>query len=160
VLAGLPAGPVVELPLPPGNTLAYAFTVAPRQLRSTLDGNDRIEGYSGAIPIDIVPVLNAARLLPDPSALTALRGIGLRYIILHGGPLRCSGELSPGELGALADRLRSMSNQVDRVIVAGTDRVVVLHATDSPSAGSSALTALPQAPNVTEPLCHPGGLAG
>jgi hypothetical protein len=52
-----------------------------------------------------------------------------------------------------------MSSQVDRVIIAGTDRVVVLHAADSPSAAPT-FASLPQAPVVIEPLCYPGGLGG
>jgi hypothetical protein len=129
-------------------------------LRSTLDGNSRFEGYSGEVPKDVLIALNAARLLPDSRALTALRADGLRYIVLHGGPVPCSGELAPDELAALESRLRSMTDQVANVIVAGTDRVVVLHPWSASTTNPNLVAALPQAPLVNRPLCYPGGHTG
>lgn len=159
-LAGLPSGPVVELPLPPDNTLEYAFTVAPRQLRSVKDGDVRVEGYSGAIPTDTSLLLNAARLLPDPTALALLRQAGLRYVVVHAGPARCSGELAPDEATALVGHLRVTADQVDRVVSAGADRVVVLRPAPANASLHEGLAALPAAPLVLDPLCVPGALGG
>ena len=124
-LHDLPAGTVVELPLDPPFSLPYSLAVAPRQLRSTIDGQTRLEGYSGNMPTDTRAAVETARLLPDPAALATLHALGVRYIVLHGGAGACWGEYSPDELRTMVGALTSAAGVV-RTVPAGPDVIVVL----------------------------------
>ncbi|HEV3124714.1 MAG TPA: hypothetical protein VG266_09080, partial [Candidatus Dormibacteraeota bacterium] len=124
-LRDLPPGVVMELPLPPPDTIEFALVVAPRQLRSLVDGNPRVEGYSGEIPTDVKNVIQVARTFPDPTAIDAMRREGVRYVVLHGGPTACSAFYSPDEMAAVR-RTLSTAAGVLRLIDVASDVIVEL----------------------------------
>ena len=122
-LARLPAGPVFELPEPLGPTFAYVD--AARQLRSLIDRNPRVDGYSGNLPPAVDQIERLATRL-DPAALVPLmRRYGVRYLVLHGAPRPCSAGYSPSELAAITASLQGMDG-VERLFPAGEDVIVVL----------------------------------
>lgn len=124
-LASMPPGVVMELPLPDPRSPDYAYVVAPRQLRSTIDANPRVEGYSSAVPDDIVAVIDVARTFPEQAAIDALRADGVRYVALHAGSRACAGEYSPEEMDRIVAAL-AVRGGVERVLAEGADRIVVL----------------------------------
>jgi hypothetical protein len=87
-LAKRPDGPVVELPvIDPARQggAAWAYVEAPRMLYSTIDWNDRFNGYSGDWPATYLPDAAALNSLPSPEAIAAVRRLGIRYAVLHTG---------------------------------------------------------------------------
>jgi hypothetical protein len=123
VLARLPPGPVTEVPVAYGQYVAEVL--APRQLRSLVDDHPRVEGYSGNFPPEFETMQAVASAFPDPEAVTGLRRYGVRYVVVHAGPVPCLGRFGPLELTAVRDRL-PVTPGVTRVIEAGADLVVEL----------------------------------
>jgi hypothetical protein len=123
VLQTLPAGPVLELPEPIGPTLPYVD--AARELRSLVDGDQRVDGYSGNVPNQVEEVAYLASREPVTDLVPMVQSYGVRYLVLHGTPLACSAGYSPPELFSLA-ALLSVTPGVQRVLPAGSDVVVVL----------------------------------
>ena len=154
-LAAMPEGPVVELPLPVTSSFGYALVVAPRQLRSDIDGDPRLEGYSGSIPAGSQRAVDWARALPDPGALGVLRHDGLRYIVLHGGAGPCLGHFSAAELAAVVTGL-VRSGAVARVVPAGTDTIVELAPDPGAVPGSVGGLPPPAVPDRAAPACDIG----
>jgi len=154
ILRDLPPGVVVELPLASPLSYPYNLAVAPRQLRSLIDGDPRIEGYSGNMPADTRAIVEVARLLPDGTALQTLRRYGARYLILHGGPQPCWGDYGPDELTAMTTALAGEPG-VERLITAGPDVVVVLTPADASLDGPVRAPATP-APDRPAPGCDQG----
>jgi hypothetical protein len=149
MLASLPPGSVVELPIEPIFSFSYALSLAPRQLRSVIDGLPRVEGYSGNIPADSRAAVEVARTLPDPAALLALRRLGVRYLVLHGASAACAGAYGPDELRAVVQALAGQPG-VARMLVSGADTVVVL---DGASPGLRlADVVAPAAPSPARPV--------
>jgi hypothetical protein len=148
VLASMPSGPVVELPLEVPQSFPYALSVAPDQLRSVMDGRPRLEGYSGNIPRDSRAAIDVARLLPDPNALLVLRRLGVRYLVLHGAATACWGRYGPDDLRSMTAALSGLPG-VEAVMPAGPDEVVAL------SAASPSLSLADVAAPATEPPARP-----
>jgi hypothetical protein len=138
VLTRLPPGPVMEAPLPTVLTFGYDFTVAPEQLRSTIDGNDRVEGYSGSVPADVEYTITVVNRLPEPAALDYLRSHGVRYLVLHGAPVACDGRFSIDEMTQLVNGMMKQPGAVTQVISAGNDRVVELSPLRGPAGALNA----------------------
>jgi hypothetical protein len=148
-LRSLPGGPVMEFPLPPPDTIEFALVVAPRQLRSLIDGNPRVEGYTGEIPTDVKNVIQVARTFPAPAAIDGMRRDGVRYIVLHGGSTACSAFYAPDEMAALRSSLTAAVG-VERLITAGAD--VIIELTPAPVDRSS-ITPVAGVAGRSAPLC-------
>lgn len=89
-LAGLPDGPVVELPMGADN--AWAFVEAPRMVLSTIDWNPRVGGYSGYPAPNYGRTVQLLNSLDDggpasPDALDLLDEFGVRYIVVRLAPV-------------------------------------------------------------------------
>ena len=123
VLDRLPAGAVTEVPVAFGPYSPYVL--APRQLRSLTDGHPRVEGYSGNFPPQFGAMQAIASAFPDPRAVDGLRRYGVRYVVVHAGPVACMATFGPEELEDLRRRLGTAPG-VARVITAGPDLVVEL----------------------------------
>ena len=87
-LTRVPPGPVVELPvIDPAQQggAAWAYVEAPRMLYSTIDWNDRFNGYSGDWPDSYLRDAADLNTLPAPAAIAAMERLGIRYAVLHTG---------------------------------------------------------------------------
>jgi hypothetical protein len=115
----LPPGAVTEVPVAFGPFAP--FVLAPRQLRSLTDGKPRVEGYSGNFPPDFSAMQAIASAFPDPEAIDGLRRYGVRYVVVHAGPVACLATLGPDETRDLRRRLRAAPG-VARVIETGPGR--------------------------------------
>jgi len=77
-------GTVVELPLRSAEDgAAWALVEMPRQYLSTIDGNERLNGYSGFAPPDQGHLANALDTFPSTEALGVLRARDVRYVVLR-----------------------------------------------------------------------------
>jgi len=77
-------GVVVELPLrSPEDGAAWAFVEMPRQYLSRIDGNERLNGYSGFAPPDQGHLANALDTFPSAESLDVLRAREVRYVVLR-----------------------------------------------------------------------------
>lgn len=90
MLATLPAGQVLELPLPKLDTLPfhdgrYLYT-------STFHWKTLVNGYSGYYPKSYLERLIRLDTIPSPSALRQLRADKVRYVIVHEDRYLKSGE--------------------------------------------------------------------
>jgi len=112
----LPPGPVTEVPVAFGPFAP--FVLAPRQLRSLTDGNPRVEGYSGNFPPEFATMQAVASAFPGPEAIEGLRRYGVRYVVVHAGPVACTATFGPDEVRDLRRRLRGAPG-VARVIETG-----------------------------------------
>ncbi len=88
-------GTVLELPIPRPSGPEYPYVEAPRQLYATLDFHPRVNGYSGYAP----PGYDADTLLfvsfPAPDTVTRLGQLGVRWVVVHGGPQDGAGQYGP-----------------------------------------------------------------
>jgi hypothetical protein len=94
-LAGLPRGPLLELPL--HGARAYYFTGSIRESRRMLHSTYHwwpiLNGQSGYAPPSYRVTSAIAQALPEPAAVRVLaRATGVRYILVH------TAELSPEEV--------------------------------------------------------------
>jgi hypothetical protein len=90
MLAALPPGQVLELPLPELDTLPfhdgrYLYT-------STFHWKTLVNGYSGYYPKSYLDRIIRLRTIPSPSALRQLRADGVRWVIVHEDRYLESGE--------------------------------------------------------------------
>jgi hypothetical protein len=122
-LRSLPPGPVLELPEPIGPKLP--FVNAARELRSLVDLNQRVDGYSGNVPSEVQDVEYLASRMTVPELVPIMRGYGVRYLVLHGTAKACVAGYNASEM-ELIQRLLSSTAGVDRLVPAGSDVVVVL----------------------------------
>jgi hypothetical protein len=81
VVRSAPPGVVVELPLPlpstmPGWEADYVFW-------STAHWKPLVNGYSGYAPVAYVMTLERMRHFPDDQSIATLRGLDVRYVIVH-----------------------------------------------------------------------------
>jgi hypothetical protein len=81
LLASRPAGVVAEFPMPaidtlPGPDPKYAYM-------STFHWKPLVNGYSGFFPPSYLRRIEAMRRFPEPFSLRALRGDGVRYLVIH-----------------------------------------------------------------------------
>ncbi|MEM9202647.1 MAG: hypothetical protein AAGC53_13360 [Actinomycetota bacterium] len=124
VLADLPDGAVVELPIKvPGNGISWPFVEAPRMYHSLTDRNTRINGYSGAVPAGFEATAGTLNQWPSPDAIALTESLELRYVLLHGEPEATDGAFSAADLATLGEQ--AVANGY-RVIPAGDDLVVIL----------------------------------
>jgi len=123
LLARLPAGPVFELPSPIGPQLPYVESA--RQVRSLIDRNPRVDGYSGDAPPEVERWQWLASRLSPPELVGDLRRQGVRYVVLDGTAVPCAAGYGPGELAALRTGLASTPGVV-RIFQAGPSLVVEL----------------------------------
>jgi hypothetical protein len=112
----LPPGAVTEVPVAFGPFSPYVL--APRQLRSLTDGKPRVEGYSGNFPPDFSTMQTIASAFPEPEAIDGLRRFGVRYVVVHAGPVACLGTFGPDEARDIRRRLEAAPG-VARVIETG-----------------------------------------
>ena len=83
-----PTGVVAELPIVnPGRDggTAWAFLEAPRMTYSSLDWNDRVNGYSGSFPANYLTDADSLNTFPSPGSLATARRLKVRYLVLHTG---------------------------------------------------------------------------
>ena len=81
-LAGRPTGTVVlELPAPTGKTLW--LREPDYQLRSIHHWQPLVNGYSAFAPLPYVRLINELPDFPERHVITALREIGVKYILVH-----------------------------------------------------------------------------
>ena len=81
MLRALPAGVVLDLPLPrvdrlPGRDAIYEFW-------SINDWYPLVNGYSGYYPPEYFATIERMRTFPDAMSLSRLRALGVRYIVVH-----------------------------------------------------------------------------
>jgi hypothetical protein len=122
-LRSLPAGPVLELPEPIGPKLP--FVNAARELRSLVDLDPRVDGYSGNVPSEVQDVEYLASRLTVPELIPVVRGYGVRYLVLHGTARACVAGYNPSEMALISLQLGSTPG-VDQLVPAGSDLVVIL----------------------------------
>jgi hypothetical protein len=145
-LRRLPPGPVLELPQPVGP--AFAYVNANRELRSLIDRDPRVDGYSGNVPPLTSAVERLVARTPIGSAIPFLRNFGVRYVVLNGGAEACSATYSPAEIGGLRAQLAGNPGVV-AIRTAGTAVIVEL-------APAAIDRQVPQvAPTAPRPLCPP-----
>ena len=83
-LAVRPAGGVVYLPMNYTAQLDISIFAQPLNLYdNTVDHRPTPNGYSGYIPPSYVTQSRALRALPAPGALSLLRRLGVRYVVVH-----------------------------------------------------------------------------
>ena len=81
-LAGQPGrGAVIELPTPDEHALPGEDAVFMYQ--STFHWRPLVNGYSGNVPWSYVGVLREMRAFPSDRAVSLLRRIGVRYVVVH-----------------------------------------------------------------------------
>ena len=80
-LASAPAGAVVELPFPPDN--APHLRNPEFQFHSTFHWQPIVNGYSGNFPESYFRTASALKSFPSGEAMTRLRAIGVRHVVLH-----------------------------------------------------------------------------
>jgi hypothetical protein len=93
-----PEAPVVELPMGDprfgagSGVPTWGLTEPSRMVRSLLDDNPRVNGYSGYLPEGYLERLDGLREFPSPSSLDLAEDLGIGYVILHTAP---SPDLAP-----------------------------------------------------------------
>jgi hypothetical protein len=80
----LPRGPVVELPVfQSADGPLWPRGEAPRLYLAGIDGNRRVNGYSGFQPPGFDALATRLNAFPSPDAVDALRKLGVRYVVLR-----------------------------------------------------------------------------
>lgn len=83
-LARRPEGPVAELPvMRSSDGVAWPRVEAPRLYLARIDGNRRVNGYSGYQPPGFDQLASTLNTFPSPEALVELRRMGVRYVVLR-----------------------------------------------------------------------------
>ncbi len=80
VLASLPGGPVLELPV---YSRQFGFVRESYMLNSTIHWKPLIDAYSDYIPDDFTANLTAYGSFPSREAFAALKPLGARYAVFH-----------------------------------------------------------------------------
>ncbi len=122
--------PIVHLPMLDvyGLERRPAFHESVYMVYSTLHWKPLVNGYAGIEPRQYVQLRELARSFPSEELLQALRGIGVRYVVLHRkgyGPLQWE-RLQRGMPEALA------SGSLRKVAELGNDLVYELPGYDAP----------------------------
>jgi hypothetical protein len=82
----LPRGLTVELPIvAPSKGVAWPYVEAPRQYLARLDGQPRVNGYSGFASPGFEEEAATLDTFPSAAALTLLRQLHVRYIVVRDG---------------------------------------------------------------------------
>jgi hypothetical protein len=100
VLAGLPSGPVLELPV---YSRRFAFARELYMLNSTIHWMPLIDAYSDYTPPDFLASADAMATFPSREAFAVLEPIGARYAVFH------PGTYDEGARAALGERLRTFA---------------------------------------------------
>jgi hypothetical protein len=83
-LRRMPRGPVLELPiLQSTDGVAGPRIEAPRLYLAAIDGNPRVNGYSGYQPPRFAALASALNAFPSAGAVATLRRLGVRYVVLR-----------------------------------------------------------------------------
>jgi hypothetical protein len=83
-LRARPPGIAVELPLASAaRGVMWPYVESPRQLLALRDHDPRINGYSGFQPKGFDALAAALDQFPNPDALTALRRLRVRYVVMR-----------------------------------------------------------------------------
>jgi hypothetical protein len=122
-LRRLPPGPVLELPEPLGRKLSFENTT--RQVRSLIDFDRRVDGYSGNLPAVVQTLEYFASRAPVDELVPVMRGYGVRYLVLHGTAKPCQAGYAPDEMATIVASLASTLG-VAVVVPAGSDEIAVL----------------------------------
>jgi hypothetical protein len=122
-LQQLPSGPVLELPEPIGPSFAYV--TAGREVRSLIDRDPRVDGYSGNLPPETFRVVVFASRATVPELVPVMRAYGVRYLVLHESPKPCAASFDAGEIAAITASLNGVSGIIG-MVPAGSDVVVEL----------------------------------
>jgi hypothetical protein len=122
-LQGLPSGPVFELPEPIGPSFSYVN--AGRELRSLIDLDPRVDGYSGNLPEAVFRVDVFASRASVPELVPVMRAYGVRYLVLHESLKPCAASYSATELASIMTSLQGVDGVV-ALVPAGGDIVVEL----------------------------------
>lgn len=88
-------GTVIELPMPNPGSGEYPYVEAPRQLYATLDFHPRVNGYSGYSPPGYDADTRLFVYFPAPDTITRLGRLGVRWVVVHGGPQDGAGQYGP-----------------------------------------------------------------
>lgn len=117
-LARRPEGVVLELPIrSAGDGAAWAYIEAPRQSLAPLDGDERVNGYSGFEPPGFGERVTALNTFPSSEALAEADRLGVRYIVLR---TELVGDLDASLRAALRlDELGRYTEAEARTVVAG-----------------------------------------
>lgn len=92
-LSNLPKGPVLELPIKgPSDLGNWALTEAPRQLLSTIDWNERVNGYSGFAPPEFDEMKADLNQFPMGYSMYWIDKLKVRYVVIRTKPV---GKFSP-----------------------------------------------------------------
>jgi hypothetical protein len=112
--------PMVELPImdDDGFFRRPACDESIYMVRSTLHWKRLVNGYAGGEPEDHKTVRALARRFPSPESVAALRGLGVRYVILHGA---CYG---PNQRARIERDLPSFAASLKEVARFGDDAVL------------------------------------
>lgn len=123
-LSERPAGPAVELPMvdPSTNGPDYPYVESPRQLYASLDWHPRVNGYSGYVRPGYVADVQIINTFPSEAALSRLRELQVRYVVVHGAPASSLDAMSPEQLSAILRGLPASA----RAVVTGPDVLVDL----------------------------------
>jgi hypothetical protein len=121
----LPSGPVLELPEPIGPSFSYV--TANRELRSLIDLDPRVDGYSGNVPPEIFRVENFASRVSVAELVPVMRAYGVRYLVLHESLKPCAASYDASEVAAITASLSRVDGVV-ALVPAGNDVVVELAA--------------------------------
>jgi len=86
-LSHMPKAPVVELPMfnPATDPTDWAFGEPSRMVWSTIDYDPTVNGYSGYVTPTYDNDAALFATLPAPAAMTRIRALKVRYLILHVG---------------------------------------------------------------------------
>lgn len=119
-----PDGVVLELPIrSAADGLAWPYTEAIRMYHSTIDFNPRINGYSGGAPAGFDALADRLDTWPSADAETVATELGIRYVVIHGGP----GVDRPAEVAPeiVAEMIEAAQQLGYVTIEAGDDWVVI-----------------------------------
>lgn len=86
-LKDLPAGVVVELPIRSHVDPEWGAVEGPRQFLSTLDWNDRVNGYSGFDPPGFAEVAIDLNEFPNFDSFHWIDKFAVRYVVLRTAPI-------------------------------------------------------------------------
>jgi hypothetical protein len=87
VMKHLSSGKAVELPIPPLPDAGRPYLESTRMLLGSHDDLQIVNGHSGHWPVDYEQTVSVLNEFPSKNAIDELNRIGVRYVVLHGGPV-------------------------------------------------------------------------
>jgi len=79
-----PEGLTVELPIVSSTGgVAWPYVEAPREFLATVDGQPRVNGYSGFEPPRFSELTAALNRFPEDDAIAVMRDLGVRYVVVR-----------------------------------------------------------------------------